>query len=128
MPDSFTRLAAILFILALLGLSALLAYARFLEPIQKDLNELSGDDVGKLVLVSGRVASVSVKNAAFIKLCKHSCVDVFIPQKIVEEMHASTVDLNAIDGKRIAVEGLVRENARGIEIDIIEANAVDVLG
>lgn len=128
MLDYFTRLAAVLFILTLLGLSTLLAYARFLEPVQKDLDELSGDDVGKLVLVSGRAASVSVKNAAFIKLCKHSCVDVFIPQKIVEEMQESILDVRALGNKWVGVEGVVRENARGIEIDVIEASAVDVLG
>jgi len=110
-----SQLLAFCLFFAVLGVMALFFLSLSLKPVEKSLNGLSGEDVGKIVLVKGMVSSV-FQGSSFnsFDLCYSNCV------KIMDFKKAFSVR----QGWRVAVEGSVKEYNG--ELEII-AGSVEVL-
>ncbi len=121
-------------IAALAGIAVLLAFARASAPVEKSISELSSEDAGRLVLVKGRVESVSFSRNenAFMKICAGSCITAFIPKYLVAKMNASTLDLNALKKNAgtpvIMIEGVVEERENKLSLRLLTPDAIDVVG
>jgi len=102
---------------ALFGTAVILSAGSSAVPPQVSPGQVSADDAGSLVLVSGRITSVSEKNGNFFFfVCDDSsCVSVPVFSSLASKMPA---DLSsAKPGRFILVEGIVR--AQGEEIAVI---------
>ncbi len=120
-------------IAALAGIAVLLVFARASAPLEKSISELSSEDAGRLVLVKGRIESVSFSRNenAFVKICAGSCITAFIPKQLVAKMNASTLDLNALKNAvaaTVAIEGVVEERENKLSLRVLTPDAVDVVG
>ncbi|NYZ78235.1 hypothetical protein H0N96_02425 [Candidatus Micrarchaeota archaeon] len=125
------KLVALCIIAALVGITVLIAYARTSTPVQKSIDELSSENAGQLVLVKGRVSSVSFSQNgnAVLRICTNACITAFISKQLVEKMNATALDLNSLRKNTIvAVEGIVEENNNGVSLRILTPDAIDFLG
>ncbi|MFH1056866.1 MAG: OB-fold nucleic acid binding domain-containing protein [Candidatus Micrarchaeota archaeon] len=112
--DDKTLLVTSLFF-ALTGIIVLFLLSKNLQPIEVSLDSLSGEDVGKFVLVKGTVRSFySGEKLNSFDLCYGSCV------KIVDFERKQRVS----NGFFVSIEGRVSEFEGSLEV---VADSVEVL-
>jgi len=117
------QLASACVVLSLLGIIALVFFAKTLEPQRIALAQLNGDYVGKLVEVSGSIASVSTKESVtIVKICSSQCVDVVFFKSLREKLSFITLSKN----QWLTVRGVVSEFKESLEITPLDENSVDV--
>ncbi|VVB67422.1 Uncharacterised protein [Candidatus Norongarragalina meridionalis] len=103
-------------LLAVLGIAGLWFFGTQLKPEEKTVDELNDGDVGRLVIVWGRIQGMRVEGGnAFFSLCEKRCVDV-----AVFRIDGFPVDFRAVKSGRYAdVEGVFSEDglvARSVEL------------
>ncbi len=123
------QLAVACFFLALAGTGLLVLFVREAGPDEVEIIELSEGDVGKLVEVSGLIASVSEKNGNFfLKICSQECVRVAVFKGFAEDMKRNSVDLSLLQkGQVIEVVGVVKEYLGELEIVPLDRNSIEVI-
>ena len=124
------KLAAACALLALLSAAILVFLARQAPAEKVGIGSLGTDDVGRLVEVSGAVASVSQTGGNFfLRVCADKCVKVAVFKSLAEEMRRSSLDLSLLrPGGSVSAAGIVREYGDEIEIVPFDRNSIDVLG
>ena len=112
---------------SLLGTAALLVLSKTFSPEEISLNELSFDDVGKLVSVQGAVSKISFRNGnVFITLCSRDCLNAVVFSNLAKNMKG--IDLERIrTGQFIRFAGALREYNGELEIVAAGTDSVEIL-
>ncbi|NYZ74990.1 hypothetical protein H0O03_01880 [Candidatus Micrarchaeota archaeon] len=123
--------AAALFCLvaAFAGIAALALAAKSLEPVPTKISDLSEENAGSRVLVSGTITSASWKNGnLFLSVCDSACVKVIVFSSLAQQMRQHSLDPAKLSGgKFISVEGTLEEYMGELEIKPFYYNSIDVV-
>lgn len=119
-------------------LAAAFFFVKHSRPAEREISLLSGEDVGRLVAVSGRLAAPASRETGFYGvLCAGaSCVSFFASASVAREISNSRINLETLEnGAVLRVEGVVREDERsdarsgwlGVRIEVVYADGLELL-
>ncbi len=125
------RLALFCAALSLACLAAIALFVRSTPPIESDVALLSSQDEGSFIAATGKLAAprYSASSGSFSgMLCQSACISFFISPQLANEITSSRIDLRTLrSGARLRVEGILREDARGLEIEVETPNGLELL-
>lgn len=123
-------LAAVCAMTAVVGIALLLVLARSVEPERLSVDELSGDDLGKYVVIKARVHSVAdFSEGVRIKVCSKYCLNVVVWKYVAREMEEKSLSLSGLRrGQVVEAEGVVREWNNAFELVVRDWRAIEVIG
>lgn len=111
-----------------LGMLAVLAVSRGMQPEEKKIDSITGGDMGRIVAVRGRVQGISQSNGNyFFSVCQTKCLKVAVFGNVAKRMAQSSTDLEDLkNGNMVALEGVVREYRDGLSIDLLDYKSLRV--
>ncbi len=116
------------FIGAAIGMLGLLAVSRGIASEEIGIDDISEKDVGRFVLIRGRVAGASESNGNyFLSICSKKCIRLTVFRGIAREMSETATDLSKLKwGWRISAEGVVSEYKGALGLELLEPGALQV--
>lgn len=125
---SQSQLLFLSIVLAVAGTVAFALLAARIEPEEISPSEVSFSKLGALVQVSGRPASVSIRQGGIsFLLCSGECVLVRASVQAGEILEASGVLEKLKQGSRASVVGVVKEFGGSPYVQVLEPGAVELL-
>ena len=125
------RVALFCAALSLACLAAIALFVRSTPPIESDVALLSSQDEGAFIAATGKLAAphYSASAGSFSgMLCQSACISFFVAPQLANEITNSRIDLRTLrSGARLRVEGILREDARGLEIEVETPNGLELL-
>jgi len=124
------RRALLCVALCIACLAGVFLFLKNSAPAETDIALLSSQDDGRFVAVYGALAAPRLSATGFHgTLCGGGCISFFVPPQLAEEISNSRVDLAKLrSGAKLRVEGVVREDNRGLSLDIQSVDSVELLG
>ncbi|MBI5228883.1 OB-fold nucleic acid binding domain-containing protein [Candidatus Micrarchaeota archaeon] len=116
--------------LAFVGILLLVVFLKSSGPTEKKLNEISEEDIGRMLLVKGRVSGIYSKNGnTFFKLCEYPrCVQVAIFSSLAKRMREGSINPAGIkNGGLVEVKGVLKEYGGELELVPLDIDSVNVL-
>ncbi|MFH0973343.1 MAG: hypothetical protein V1817_00960 [Candidatus Micrarchaeota archaeon] len=125
------RLALFCAVLSLACLAAIALFVRSTPPIESDVALLSSQDEGSFIAATGKLAAprYSASAGSFSgMLCQSACISFFVSPQLANEITSTRIDLRALrSGAKIRVEGVLHEDAWGLEIEVATPNGLELL-
>ena len=123
------ELVIICLAISILGISAMLLVAKGAKAEEKSIDGISENDFGKLMLLKGRVAKITISNYSMsMRICETRCIGVFVGEKLLNRMRNGAMNPEEISsGNFVSVEGTLRENNGEYTLYPSEPDSIEML-
>ncbi|MBR5504585.1 MAG: exodeoxyribonuclease VII large subunit [Methanobrevibacter sp.] len=115
-------------ITALIGMIGMLAFASYIEPKEIEIREITRNNIGETVSVSGLVESVKMSSSGsscFIELNDGTGkINVIVFESTLAELNDAGNDLNEFKGHKVKVVGSITEYKSSMELILANANSI----
>ncbi|MEK6954065.1 MAG: hypothetical protein AABX01_03595 [Candidatus Micrarchaeota archaeon] len=113
---------------AVLGMLAILAISRGMQPQEMKIDSITAGDIGRIVAIRGKVSGISGRSGSyFFNVCAAKCLRVAIFGNIAKRMAESSTNLADLkNGNVVALEGVVREYKEELTIDLLDYKSLRV--
>lgn len=107
----------------------LAAFSQQATPVERGVDELNAEDIGRLVAAKGWLASVKESRShVFLTLCEHACVKAVVFSRVAGRMREKSLDPALLKpGQFVLFRGVVTEYEGELELVAKDAAAIDVL-
>ena len=113
---------------ALIGMIGMLAFASYIEPKEIEIKEITRNNIGETVSVSGLVESVKMSSSGsscFIELNDGTGkINVIVFESTLAELNDAGNDLNEFKGHKVKVVGSITEYKSSMELILANANSI----
>ena len=113
---------------ALIGMIGMLAFASYIEPKEIEIKEITRNNIGETVSVSGVVESVKMSSSGsscFIELNDGTGkINVIVFESTLAELNDAGNDLNEFKGHKVKVVGSITEYKSSMELILANANSI----
>jgi len=123
------ELVIICLAISILGISAMLLVAKGAKAEEKSIDGISENDFGKLMLLKGRVAKITISNYSMsMRICETRCIGVFVGEKLLNRMRNGAMNPEEISsGNFVSVEGTLKENNGEYTLYPSEPGSIEML-
>lgn len=115
-------------ITALVGMIGMLAFASYIEPKEITINEITRNNIGETVSVSGVVESVKLSSSGsscFLELNDGTGkINVIVFESVLIELKDAGNDLNDFKGHNVKVVGSITEYKSSMELILVNSNSI----
>lgn len=126
---SNSQMAFLCIFFAVLGVAAFGVLASAQKPLRVEIDELSGEQVGRLVELRG-TARIASNHSSLLSLlvCGGGCVSSFVSRELAERLSEKGVDWQSFkQGRYVAVKGVLREGESGFFLQLLGENSVELI-
>ena len=115
-------------ITALIGMIGMLAFASYIEPKEIAINEITRNNIGETVSVSGIVESVKLSSSGsscFIEINDGTGkINVIVFESTLVELEDAGNDLNDFKNHKVKIVGSITEYKSSMELILSNANSI----
>lgn len=113
---------------ALIGMIGMLAFASYIEPKEMKINEITRNNIGETVSISGIAESVKMSSSGsscFMELNDGTGkINVIVFESTLAELNDAGNDLNDFKGHNVKVVGSITEYKSSMELILSNANSI----
>ena len=115
-------------ITALLGMIGMLAFASYIEPKEIGISEITRNNIGETVSISGVVESVKTSSSGsscFLELNDGTGkINVIVFESVLVDLEDAGNDLNDFKGHKVKVVGSITEYKSSMELILANSNSI----
>lgn len=123
-----TKIFKIAFVTALIGMIGMLVFAGTIEPKEIPINEITRNNIGETVAVSGVIESFKYSSSGttcFLTLNDGKAkINVIIFESTLTELKDTGNDIESFKGHKVMVTGSITEYKSSMELILSNANSL----
>lgn len=116
---------------SLIGILGMLIFSSYIEPKEIKINEISRDNIGEKIAITGIVESIkesSNSKSSFITLNDGtSKINIILFESTLTELKESGIELNSFKNQRVKVIGSITEYKSTIELILANSNSIKIV-